>query len=140
MEVETTMRRSHFEVNVYSKRRPPNDRPLWWGPKFAPSGCHAEMHNRMLNTRPRTHSVSVSKINSCAVKLSLVVEHTRYNPSRKRQQSGWPPTGETAWKDANDNGRAPADDLSKAGCSWGCASALERNESQIESNFNKAGV
>ena len=74
----------------YSKRRAPNDRPLRWDPKFALSRCHAEIHNRMLNTRPRTHSVSVTKINSCAVKLSLVVEHTRYNPSRSRRQLNQP--------------------------------------------------
>ena len=72
----------------YSKRRAPNERPLGWDPKFALSRCHAEMHNRMLNTRPRTHSVSVSKTNSCAVKLSLVVERARYNSSRSRRQSG----------------------------------------------------
>ena len=48
--------------------------------------CRRKVISSRLSRR-RTHSVSVSKINSCPVKLSLVVEHTRYNPSRSRRQS-----------------------------------------------------
>src|SRR4030095_10509950 len=70
----------------YSKRRAPNDRPLGWDPKFALSRCHAEMHNRMLNTRWWARSVSLSEISSYRIEPCLVVEHTRYNPSRSRRQ------------------------------------------------------
>jgi len=50
----------------------------------------AGMHNRMLNTRCGTRSANASEISPYSLEPSLVVEHTRYNPSRSRRQLNQP--------------------------------------------------
>jgi hypothetical protein len=63
----------------------------------------AEMHNRMLNTRSSARSANVSEIWCYSLEPSLVVEHTRYNPSRSRQQLNQPAAENNPRKDPRDD-------------------------------------
>src|SRR5436190_17469287 len=77
--VETTALRSAPRKS-YLPRGAPQRRAVRVGDlesAFCP--CHAEMHNRMLNTRLQANSVSSSAIGAYSVEPFLVVEHTRYN-------------------------------------------------------------
>ena len=61
------------------------------------------MHNRMLNTRSRANTVSISEVYGCDVEPSFVVEHTSYNPARSRRQLNQPPLRLAAGKDPAPN-------------------------------------
>jgi hypothetical protein len=70
-----------------------------WGPQICFSRCQAGMHNRVLNTRSGSTSVSVSEIASCTVEHLSVVEHTRHDASTSRRRLQQPAAALTLWKD-----------------------------------------